>query len=56
MEAPEEAMERTSQDCTTFQMSSWANDDKLNAFLQIKRGKFSILVCEDLSAIFSIFI
>ena len=30
MEAPQEAMERTSQESTTFQMSSWVNEEILN--------------------------
>ena len=31
IEAPEKAMERTSQESATFQMLSWANEEVLNA-------------------------
>ena len=39
MEAPEEAMERTSQESATFQMSFWANEGILNASFASEIGK-----------------
>ena len=39
MEAPQEAMERTSQESTTFQMSSWVNEEILNVSFTSETGE-----------------
>ena len=41
MEAPEEAMEKTSQESATFQISSLANEEILNASFTSEAGKIS---------------
>ena len=42
MEAPEETMERTSQESTTFQMSSLANEEILNASFTSRTGEIFV--------------
>ena len=39
MEAPQEVMERTSQESTTFQMSSWVNEEILNVSFTSETGE-----------------
>ena len=41
MEAPEEPMEKTSQESATFQISSLANEEILNASFTSETGKIS---------------
>ena len=43
MEAPEETMERTSQESTTFQISSLANEEILNASFTSRTGEIFVV-------------